>query len=73
MLQKHINSKQKILKLKKIYPLSLGNFSEDFSANGIKKAVLNGCVSNFAVYYKTFDNSDIIHKHKYLMKKHNIK
>ena len=36
MLQKYVNSKQKILKLKK-YLLYLGNISVDFSANNIEK------------------------------------
>ena len=41
-LQKYINYKQKILKLKK-YPLCLENISGDFSANNTKKPGLNGC------------------------------
>ena len=36
MLRKYINSKQKILKRKNIYPLFLGNVLGHFSANSIK-------------------------------------
>ena len=60
--------KAKDPKLKKIFYMfrkSLG----DFSANIMKKTGLNGCVYNFSVDYKTFDTSDIIDIHKYLMKK----
>ena len=39
----------------------------------MKKAGLNGCVYNFSVDYKTFDTSNIVNIHKYLMKKHYIK
>ena len=53
MLQIYINSKQKILKLKK-YPLCLGNISGDFSANNMKKTGLNQCVYNFSVDYRVF-------------------
>ena len=47
--------------------------SKQSSANNMKKTRLNGCVYNFSVDYKTFDTSDIIDIHKYIMKKHNIK
>ena len=57
----------------KKYLLCLGNISRDFSANNMKKTGLNGCVYDFSVNYKTFDTTDIIDIHKYLMKKHNIK
>ena len=57
----------------KIYPSWYGNISGDSSANNMKKKRLNGCVYGFFVDYKTFDASDIIDIHKYLMKKHNIK
>ena len=39
----------------------------------MKKTGLNEGVYNFSFDYKTFDTSDIIDIHKYLMKKHNIK
>ena len=39
-----------------------------------KKTLLNACIYDFSVDYKTFDTSDIINIHKYLMeKKHYIK
>ena len=53
--------------------LCLGNISEDFSANNMKKTGLNGCVFNFSVDYRAFDTNNIINIHKYLMKKHDIK
>ena len=34
---------------------------------------LNGRVYDFSVDYRTFDTSNIIDIHEYLMKKHNIK
>ena len=51
----------------------LGNISEDFSANKMKKTGLNGCVYDFSVDYKISDTSDIINVHKYLIKKYKIK
>ena len=72
MLQKHINSKQKILKYKK-YPLCLGKILGDFSASNMKKTGLNRCVFDFAVDYRAFDTGNIVNIQKYLMKKHDIK
>ena len=57
----------------KIYRLCLGNTSEDFSANSMKKTGLNGCVYNFSVDYRAFDTSNISDIHKYLRKNHEIK
>ena len=34
-----------------------------------KKTILNGCVYDFFVNYKTFDTTDIIDIHEYLIKK----
>ena len=45
------------------------NISGDFSANSMKKSGLNGLVYEFSVDYRTFDASNIIDIHKYLMKK----
>ena len=57
--------------------MCLVNISGDFSANNFKKKKkkkktkkknrLNGCVYDFSVDYKAFDNSNIIAIHKYLM------
>ena len=66
-LQKYIKANQTFLKEKK-YSLSLGNISEDFSANNIKKTRLNGWIYDFSVDYGAFDNSNSINVHKYLMK-----
>ena len=39
----------------------------------MKKTGLSGCVYDFSVDYRTFDTSNIIDIHKYLMKKHDTK
>ena len=58
----------------KKYPLCLVNILGDFSANNTKKKTgLNRWVYDFSVDYKTYDPSNIIDIHKYLIKKHNIK
>ena len=58
----------------KNHPVCLGNISGDFSANTWKKKTgLNGWVYSFSVDYRTFDISNIINIHKYLMKKHDMK
>ena len=57
----------------KKYPLCLGDISEDFSANNMKKTGLNGYVYNFSVDYRVFYTSNIIDTHKYLMEKLGIK
>ena len=72
MLQKYINSKQNILKQKKIFFVFKKYFRKFFSRKH-KKAELNRCVYNFSVDYRAFDTSNIIDIHKYLMKKHDIK
>ena len=53
-------------------PLYLGNISKDFSVDNMKKTGLNGYVYDFSVDYDaTVD--DILHVHKYLMQKNNMK
>ena len=64
--------KAKDFEIKK-YPLGLRNVSGDFSANNMEKTGLNVCAYNFSADYKTFDTSDIMDIHNYLMKKHDIK
>ena len=64
--------KTKVSKTRK-YPLCLWNILGDFSVDNMKKARLNGCVYDFSVDYIAFDTSNIIHIHKYLMKKQYIK
>ena len=57
-----------------IYPSSLGNISNNFTANNMKKKTgLNGYVYEFSVDYNIIDTSNIIDIRKYLMKKHDIK
>ena len=66
----------------KKYLLCLGNISGVFSANIMKKnkqtnkkkkTELNGCLYDFFSDCRTFDASNIVNIHDYLMKKHNIK
>ena len=71
MLQRYINSKQKILKWKNIINKKI--FLKIFQLIAWKKTGLNGCVYNFFVDYRAFDTSNIIDINKYLMKKHDIK
>ena len=49
--------------------MSLGNISEDCSANDMEKTELNRCVYDFSVDHRPFDTSNIIDILKYLMKK----
>ena len=52
-------------------PLCLGNISQDWSIDNIKKTGLNGYVYDFSFDYVT-DVDDIKDIHKYLMKKNDI-
>ena len=72
ILQKYINSKQKILRWK--ISLCFGNISGGFLANNMKKkTVLNGCLRDFSADYRAFGTSNIVDIHKYLMKKNKVK
>ena len=53
-------------------PLCLGNISEDFSADNMKKRGLYGSVSDFSVDYDAIAVDKILDIHKYLMKKNGI-
>ena len=69
---------QKLLNLKQdseivAYPLCLGNISKDFSVDNLKRTGLNGYVCDFSVDYDAIPVDDILHIHKYLIKKHDIK
>ena len=55
------------------YPLCLGNFSKDFSADNIKKAGLNGYIYDFRVDNDTTAVDGILDIHKYLRRKYDIK
>ena len=72
IIQKYINSKQKILKPKNIF-CAQEIFQEIFQPITWKKAELNGCAYDFSVDYRDFDTNNIINIHKYLMKKKNYK
>ena len=52
-------------------PLCLGNISEDWSADNIKKTGFNGYVYDFIVDYDDTDVAEIVYIHNYLMKKNN--
>ena len=47
----------------------LRNVSKDFSASNMKKTGFNGHIYDFSVDYDAIDVDDILHIHKYLMKK----
>ena len=57
----------------KKYIFCLGNISENFPANNMKKTRLNGCVYDFSVDYRALDTNNIINTHKCFMKKYDIK
>ena len=50
-------------------PLCLGNISEDWSVDTMKKTALKGCVYDFSVDYDAILVSDILDIHKDLMEK----
>ena len=52
-------------------PLCLGNISQDWSTDNMKKTGFNGYVYDFSVDYDATDVDDIKDIHKYLMKKNN--
>ena len=51
------------------HSLCLGNISEDWSVNNMKKTGLNGYVYDFKVDYNAIAVDDILDIHKYLVKK----
>ena len=70
MVQKLLNLKQesKIVAT----PLCLGNISNDFFVDNMKKTNLNGYVYDVSVDYDAIEVDDILDIHKYLMKKNGI-
>ena len=52
--------------------LCLGNVSENFSVNNMKRAGLYGSVFDFTIDYRVTAVDDILDIHKYLMKKNGI-
>ena len=57
----------------KRYPFFLGNISKEISVDNIKKTGLNRYVHDLSVDYDAITVDDILHIHKDLMKKHDIK
>ena len=53
-------------------PLCLGNISNDFSVDNIKKTGLNGYVYDFSVDHDIIAVDDILGIHKYSIKKNNV-
>ena len=53
-------------------PLCLGNISNDFSVDNMKKTGLNGFVYDFSIDYDAIAVDDILDIHKYLMENNNI-
>ena len=53
-------------------PLCLGNISEDFATDNMRKAKLYGYAYDFSVYYDAIAADNIPDIHKYLMKKNGI-
>ena len=68
MLQKYINSKQKKSEIKDC-ALYLGNVSQDFTINNMKKTGLRGVVNFFSVDFNLIDINNILDIHRYLMKR----
>ena len=54
------------------YLLCLGNTSEDFSIDNMKKTGLKGYVDNFSIDYNAIGVANILDIHKYLMKNNGI-
>ena len=50
-------------------PLCLGNISNDWSVDNMKKTGLYGYFYDFSIDYDATDVDDIVDTHKYLMKK----
>ena len=55
------------------YPMCLGSISKDFVVNNLNQTGINGYVYDFSVNYRSIDTDDILHIHKYLLKKNDIK
>ena len=53
-------------------PLCLGNISNDFSVDNVKKPGFHGYVYDFSVDYDATDIDDILDIHRYLMKNNNL-
>ena len=71
MVLKFINLKQKNSEIVAIL-LCLGNTSEDWPTDNMKRTGFNGYIYDFSVDYDATDVDDIKNIHKYLMKKNGI-
>ena len=67
LLQEYVNSKQKILKEKKI-PCFKEFFCVDILPNNMTETELNRSVYDFSVVYNIIDANNIINIHKYFVK-----
>ena len=63
---------QTVIYLLMVQKTFLGNISNDFSGDHMKKTGLNGYVYDFSVDYDAIAVDDILDTHKYLMKKNEI-
>ena len=54
------------------YSLCLGNISQDWTNDNMKKTGFNGYIYDFSTNYNAIATSDILDIHKYLTKKNNI-
>ena len=70
MVQKLLNLKQESEIV--ATPLCLGNISNDFFVDNMKKTNLNGYDYDVSVDYDAIEVDDILDIHKYLMKKNGI-
>ena len=70
MVQKLLNLKQESEIV--ATPLCLGNISNVFFVDNMKKTNLNGYVYDVSVDYDAIEVDDILDIHKYLMKKNGI-
>ena len=51
----------------------VSNISTEFGKSETREVSLNGNAHDFSVDYNSFDKSDILNIHKYLMENNNIK
>ena len=54
------------------YSLRLGNISKDWTHDNKKKTGFNWYIYDFITNYNAIATSDVLHIHKYLMKKNNM-
>ena len=71
----HLNAKFKVDNKNVKFPtrFCLADIFDEFGATESREVSLNGNVHHFSVDYNSIDKSDILHIHKYLITKNNIK